>query len=359
MTQRKKSAHNNSQSAWQRSLPAQSLCWLGSFSLLSSGFVVAQPTSGIDNIVPTAKSSQARNNRKVTKNAPIIISGAPAPESPKQAAEFSQRRSRLRQRLSVNKNSNSGQKKPATRKKVNQHRKGATTLKTRLRRSRTGSVVIKHKKQAPAPRPRVVIKKKPTQLKPTAPKVRIASPKKPRTILPRTTTVNKPKRDYNNAAIDPTNYGKKYQAPNSVVITGRKSGCQSVANGQGISGNCAASGSRINSKKAPIAKKTTPSWLRASQNANTGKVTPSRTVAQKTKKTIAPPQKVSSREVTRTVLPGKSANTYRATKTIKRVASATPNAVRNAVKSVTKVTPNPIRNTNSRSVGRVAPGSFT
>lgn len=347
MTQRKNSAHNNSQSAWQRSLPAQSLCWLGSFSLLSSGFVVAQPTSGIDNIVPTAKSSQTRNNIKFTKNQPIIISGAPAPDSPKPKVEFSQRRTRLRQRLSVKKNSNSANKKPASTGK------GANTLRTRLRRARTGSVVIKHKKQAPTSRPRVVIKKKNPQLKPTAPRVRVASPKKPRTILPRTTTVNKPKRDYNNAAIDPTNYGKKYQAPSSVVITGRKSGCQSVASGQAVSGNCAASGNRTNSKKTPVAKKTTPSWLRASQNASVANVKPS-TGASKIKKAAPSPRAVSSREVAKTVLPAKSPNTYRPTKTIKRVASATPNVVKNAARSVSKVTPNPARNTANRSVNRVA-----
>ncbi|MGD1912152.1 MAG: peptidoglycan DD-metalloendopeptidase family protein [Rivularia sp. (in: cyanobacteria)] len=351
MTQRNNSGHNHSQSPWQRSLPAQSLCWLGSFSLLSSGFVVAQTTSGIDNIVPTVRSSQARSGKLVKKNTPIIISGAPT-------ADFSQRRIRLKQRLSAKKSANSGAKKPARRVKVTPNKKGANALKTRLRRSRTNSVVVKVKKQAPAPRPRVVIKKKNPQLKPSAPKVRIASPQKTRTILPRTATVNKPKRDYNNVAIDPTNYGKKYQAPNSVVISGRKSGCRSVLSGQGISGNCAVSGSRTrnSSKKTPVAKKKTPSWLKASQNATVASATPSRNIAPKTKKRAASSTKVSSRKVTKTktVLPAKSANTYRPTKTIKRVASATPNVVKKAVKSVTPPTSNIARKTTSnRSVSRV------
>ena len=360
MTQRKNSAHNHSQSAWQRSLPAQSLCWLGSFSLLSSGFVVAQNSSGIDNIVPTVKSSQLGRSIKFTKNSPIIISGAPTPESPKPQVDFSKRRARLRQRLSVKKkspkkttsSSNSARKKPARRVKVRRYPKGTNTLRTRLRRSRTGSVVIKHKRQAPTSRPRVVIKKKNPHLKPTAPKVRISSPKKPRTILPRTATVNKRRKDYNNAFIDPTNYGKRYQAPNSVVFTARKSGCQSVVSGKRISGNCSASRRRtqVSSKKTPR-KKSTPSWLRASRNASIVKVTPSRSIAAKTKKTSASVRKVgsSSPRVTKTVLPAKSANTYRPSQTIKRLASVTPNVVKGAVKPSTSINSKRVRNTPSNS----------
>ncbi|MEO0686618.1 MAG: hypothetical protein AAFY76_16645, partial [Cyanobacteria bacterium J06649_11] len=326
MTQRKNSANNNSQSAWQRSLPAQSLCWLGSFSLLSSGFVVAQTSSGIDNIVPTVKSSQASSARRLNQGKAVIISGAPTPELSRPKAEFSKRRNRLRQRLSGKKSPASANKKPKV--KVTTNKKRGSNLRTRLKRSRTNSVVVKLKKKASATNSRVVIKKKNPNLKPSAPKVRIASPKKPRTILPRTTTVRKPQKDYNNALIDPTNYGKKYQAPSSVVVTGRKNGCVSVANGQGFSGNCAAS------RKTTPAKKTTPSWLKASQNASIAKTTPSRSIAATTKKT-APSKAVSSREVTKTVLPSARTNNYRATKTIKRVASATPNVVKKAVKSVT------------------------
>ncbi len=354
MTQRK-NAHNHSQSAWQRSLPAQSLCWLGSFSLLSSGFVVAQTTSGIDNIVPTAKSSQARNSKKVTQNKPIVISVTPKPESPKPEVDFSERRGKLRQRLSVKKSSADSAKKPAPRVKVTTtNKKSSATLRTRLKRSRTNSVVVKLKKKAPTTSPRVVIKKKPTLTKPTASKVRVSSPKKTQTILPKINTVRKPQKDYNNALIDPTNYGKKYQAPNSVVITGRKSGCQSVASGQGISGNCGVSASRtqVSSKKTPT-EKTTPNWLKASQNATIASGTPSRSVVPKIKKTTktAPsPTKVSSSEVTKTVLPKKSVNTYRPSKTIQQVASVTPNVVKKVVKSVAPVA-------SRSSINRVAPRS--
>lgn len=367
MTQHK-NGDNNSQSAWQRSLPAQSLCWLGSFSLLSSGFVVAQTSPGIDNIVPTVK-IQARSAKKVTTGKAVTISGAPKPESSKPKVEFSQRRTKLRQRLSEKKSSpSSSSKKPKV--KVTTNKKGASTLRSRLKRSRTNSVVVKLKKKAPTNSPRVVIKKNnPNRVKPTAPKTRIASPKKPRTILPRTTTVRKPKKDYNNALIDPTNYGKKYQAPNSVVITGRKSGCTSIASGQGISGNCAVSRGQNASKKTQTAKKTTPSWLKASQDASIAKVAPSRSVAAKTKKIAASPKKVSSTEVTKTVLPSPAAKTYRATKTIKQVASATPNVVKKAVKSVTPaIRTNVANRVASRSVSKQAyssnrfipqPSSFT
>lgn len=346
MTQHK-NGDKNSHSPWQRSLPAQSLCWLSSFSLLSSGFVVAQTSSGIDNIVPTVK-TQARSAKKVTTGKAVIISGAPKAESSTPKVEFSRRRARLRQRLSAKKSSpSSSSKKPKV--KVTTNKKGANTLRSRLRRSRTNSVVVKLKKKTPTTSPRVVIKKKnPTRVKPTALKTR--SVPKPRTILPRTTAVRKPKKDYKNALIDPTNYGKKYQAPNSVVITTRKSGCTSVASGQRISGNCAASG-RTASKKTQTAKKTTPSWLKASQNAS-AKVTPSRSVAPKTKKIAASPKKVTSKKVTKTVLPSPPAKTYRATKTIKRVAAATPNVVKKAVKSVT---PSVRKNTGSRVASRSAP----
>ncbi len=364
MTQRKNSAHNHSQSPWQRSLPAQSLCWLGSFSLLSSGFVVAQTTSGIDNIVPTVKSSQSRLRKRITQNKSILISGAPTVESFQPKVEFSRRRARLRQRLSVKKSStSSGSKKPSRRVKVRTNKKGASTLRARLKRSRTNSVIVKLKKKRPTNyRPRVVIKKKPTQLKRTSPNVRIASPSKPRTILPRTTTVRKRRKDYNNALIDPTNYRKKYQAPNSVVITARKSGCSRVARGQGISGNCAATRSRtqISSKKIPVVKKTTPSWLKASQNATIAKATPSRSMVPKTKKTASSPTKVSSSKVTKTVLPRKSVNTYRPNKTLQSVALATPKAVRKVVKSITKATPDVVKNTEvKKPVNRVASRSVS
>ncbi len=351
MTQRKNSGDKNSQSSWQRSLPAQSLCWLGSFSLLSSGFVVAQTSAGIDNIVPTVNSSRARSVKKVAPGKAVIVSGAPKPELSKPKVDFSQRRVRLRQRLSVNKSTASSSKKPAPRVKVTTNKKGASTLRSRLRRSRTNSVVVKLKKKRPTTPSRVVIKKKnPIRVKPTVANTRRV-PKKPRTILPRTTTVRKPKKDYNNALIDPTNYGKKYQAPSSVAITTRKSGCTSVASGQGISGNCGVSRKRTGSKKTQTAKKTTPSWLKASQNASV-KVTPSSRVAAKPKKTVASPKKVTSTKVTKTVLPSPPAKTYRASKTVKRVASATPNIVKKAVKSVTPAIPT---NTASRSASRSVP----
>lgn len=329
MTQRKNSAHNHPQSSWQRSLPAQSLCWLGSFSLMSSGFVVAQTTSGIDNIVPTETSSQATSGEKATQNTTIIISDAPTPEPPQSQVEFSERRARLKQRLSVKKD----------------HQEQTSSLRTRLKRpSTTNPVVVKEKKAVPTSPSSVVIETKP-QSQPTASKAPIDSPQKTRTIPPVTTSVSESKKDYNNALIDPTNYGKKYQSPNSVVITERKTGCQSVASGQGISGNCAAASnqSQVSSRKTP-AKKSTPSWLRESQNASVGTtVTPA-----KIKKTEPSPTQVSSREVTKTVLSNKSVNTYRPSETIRRVASVTPNVVKNAVR-----TPAPAAPIN-RSVSRVA-----
>jgi murein DD-endopeptidase MepM/ murein hydrolase activator NlpD len=296
-------------------------------------------------------SSRARSAKKVAPGKAVIISGAPKPELSRSKVEFSRRRARLKQRLSVKKSTASSSKKPTPKVKVTTNKKGASTLRSRLRRSRTNSVVVKLKKKAPTTGSRVVIKKKnPTRVKPTASKIR-SVPKKPRTILPRTATVRKPKKDYNNALIDPTNYGKKYQAPSSVVITTRKSGCTSVASGQGITGNCAASRGTIASKKTETVKKTTPSWLKASQNAS-AKVTPPRRVAAKPKQRAASPKKATSTRVTKTVLPSPPAKTYRASKTVKRVASATPNIVKKAVNSVTPA----IRtNTAAKSASRRVP----
>ncbi len=102
MTQRNNSAPHRLHYLWQQSLtkkrfastlPAQSLCWLSSVSLLSGGFVFAQTETQIDNIVPTVESSQ-----------PTVVTNpvrkqAVAPQAAPTQPEFSQRRARLKQRL--------------------------------------------------------------------------------------------------------------------------------------------------------------------------------------------------------------------------------------------------------------------
>lgn len=101
MTQRNNSAHHRLH-LWQQgltkkrfasTLPAQSLCWLSSVSLLSGGFVFAQTETQVDNIVPTVETSQPT----VVPN--LVKKQAVAPEAVQAQPEFSQRRARLKQRL--------------------------------------------------------------------------------------------------------------------------------------------------------------------------------------------------------------------------------------------------------------------
>ena len=101
MTQRS-NAHNPSEPLKRRfssTLPAQSICWLGSFSLLSSGFVVAQTESGIDNIVPTVENSQPAAVNPVKRVTIERLRSSSAPESESTQVEFSQRRANLKKRL--------------------------------------------------------------------------------------------------------------------------------------------------------------------------------------------------------------------------------------------------------------------
>jgi murein DD-endopeptidase MepM/ murein hydrolase activator NlpD len=98
MKKRKNSPEKSLNRVWRRTLPAQSLCWLSSFSFLSSGMALAQSEAAVDNIVPTnvetpskapsAKEPTVRPKRTVT-----------VPESDNGTPDFSNRRHRLSQRL--------------------------------------------------------------------------------------------------------------------------------------------------------------------------------------------------------------------------------------------------------------------
>ncbi len=112
MTQEHKSTRHQSLSGYKRSIPAQGLCWLGSFSLLSSGFVYAQTEAAIDNIVPTTENVQPVNSKPVPSLS-IERLKKTTPEASNPQVEFSQRRTRLRQRL--NQNTATQLQKPITR----------------------------------------------------------------------------------------------------------------------------------------------------------------------------------------------------------------------------------------------------
>ncbi|MBW4643580.1 MAG: peptidoglycan DD-metalloendopeptidase family protein [Goleter apudmare HA4340-LM2] len=249
MTQPNKSAHNGLQNQstkrFASTLPAQSLCWLSSFSLLSGGFVFAQTETSIDNIVPTIENSQptaATNPVKQNTAAPQLAQPQP---------EFSERQTRLRKRL----NSKSA----------------STPEPVRLSKPQVETAPIA-----------------PSNLTEEKPKQEVAKPISPRTLPEKLPEVARPAtnsnsgvsatggktKDYNNAYIDPTNYNPNaasgYQAPNSVIITERSSGCQATLPTGQAGALCA---------KTPASSadaKPAPSWLRRSQNTQVASVTPIR-----------------------------------------------------------------------------------
>jgi murein DD-endopeptidase MepM/ murein hydrolase activator NlpD len=250
MTQPNKSAHNGLQNQSTKrlasTLPAQSLCWLSSFSLLSGGFVFAQTETSIDNIVPTIENSQptaATNPVKQNTAAPQLTQPQP---------EFSERQTRLKKRL--NRQSASTSPKP---------------------------VILAKPKVETAP-------VAPTNLTEEKPQQEVAKPTAPRTLPEKLPEVAHPAKnsngavnaeggkaqDYNNAYIDPTDYNPNaaggYKAPNSVIITERSSGCQATLPTGPAGSLCA----KTPASASPA--KTAPNWLRRSQNTQVASVTPIR-----------------------------------------------------------------------------------
>ncbi|MBD6616229.1 M23 family metallopeptidase [Komarekiella sp. 'clone 1'] len=283
MTQRNHSAHNRLHYSWPRgqttkrfasTLPAQSLCWLSSISLLSGGFVFAQTETSIDNIVPTIENSQPTAVTNPIKKATV------APEAAQAQPNFSQRGTRLRQRLRKQEVSQSKQPVRQSKPKIEVYAP-ATGIRRSIPQVETSRV-------APA---RVSQEKPKLEFQPRAnireekPKIEVAKPTAPARSLPEklpevaqplnnsnstvSRTAGKTK-DYNNAYIDPNNYNSAtgtYQAPNSVIITERSSGCRAILpSGQGLLGGVCA---KVPSRNQRVAgsKGTAPNWLRRSQNA--------------------------------------------------------------------------------------------
>lgn len=323
MTQRKNSAHNHLQHQWQRSLPAQSLCWLSSFSLLSGGLVYAQTESAaIDNIVPTAENSgSAAVVNNVKKDTTERNRSASVPE-PASEQEFSQRRAKLRQRLH-NKEEISQSAQPVR----NQHKNEASEepvvvirkSRPQVEDSATGAGVSHlSAKLETSRRVPLIRREEKTQADSTSPTAQSSSSEKvPQATKPLNNSnssgsraAEKPK-DYNNALIDPTNYSaadathKYYEAPSSVVITERSSGCRTVlASGQGISGSsCANTPSRsqpLADSDTKLQGKHVPSWIGRSQTAHLVNVTSDQRVSTSTTNTLIRPNRIASSDVTNT-----------------------------------------------------------
>ncbi|MEH2238764.1 M23 family metallopeptidase [Nostoc sp.] len=273
MTQRNNSAHHRLHYLWQQgltkkrfasTLPAQSLCWLSSVSLLSGGFVFAQTETQIDNIVPTVESSQP------TAVTNPVRKQAVAPEAASAQPEFSQRRSRLRQRLG----------KPEVARSKEPVRQSTPKIEA------ADPVVIirqsKPKVEASQVTPARVRQEKPNTPARSLPEKlpEVAQPAN-NSNSPVSATAGKTK-DYNNAYIDPNSYDSgatgTYQAPNSVILTERSSGCRAILpSGQSVLGGvCAKVPQR---SVADSNGKAAPNWLRRSQNAQLAVVPPVRQVA--------------------------------------------------------------------------------
>jgi murein DD-endopeptidase MepM/ murein hydrolase activator NlpD len=247
-------------------LPAQSLSFLGSLGLLSSGgLVFAQTESTVDNLVPTIETPQAAPN-PVQRSTSGQNSSAPAPEATREQPEFSQRRARLRQRLSRSKSSNPTvvirQSRPekvsepvvSTRKsrpevEISVPTETARKLRTRLKTPRIAPTITRE--EAP-------------QVETSRSRGAMTGDAKSQQDVSRQSYSSAPdvqstSKDYNNTYIDPTNYSaeatEKYEAPNSVVITERSTDKGSVAN-------------------ASQQRTSTPSWLRRSQRATLATVPP-------------------------------------------------------------------------------------
>ncbi|AFY45504.1 M23 family metallopeptidase [Nostoc sp. PCC 7107] len=290
MTQRNTSAHNPSHGSNQQgmkkkrfvsTLPAQSICLLSSFSLLSSGFVFAQTETSIDNIVPVENSQSTGKTNFIKKD--IVI-----PEAPKKQGEFSQRRANLSQRL----------RKPEVVQSKEPVRQSKPQTETAV------EPVFTTRQRTPAVTPQL----KPVNVRTAKPKPEVAQPSPsireevikpvaPRTIPEKLPEVAQPVnnsnstteattgkiKDSNNAYIDPNNYGSSatntYQAPNSVIITERSSGCRTILpSGQAISlGFCNQAQPGGNQRVANSESKPAPTWLKKSQNAQLASVPPVRT----------------------------------------------------------------------------------
>lgn len=303
MTQRKKTDQKNLHKSWHQSLPAQSLVWLSSLTILSSGFVLAQTESAIDNIVPTGENTQTSGNavRKTT------IERAPTVSSESAPVEFSTRRARLKQRLNRNvatqseepvrkRRAQSEASEPVRRSPLrNSEDENSSTGVRRLRArvARTRPVVIPEvrveKTQVEvSSQPRATTREDRPQVEITAPQnLRDKLRNTPKEVAPSSDTAENPK-DYNNAYIDPTDYNPrtagKYEAPNRVVLTGRSGNCRTIT-GQNLTGCVKAPVTASNldeqATKTERTRATPPSWIRKSRSIEVADTTPVRQTSTK------------------------------------------------------------------------------
>ena len=276
MTQRNNSAHKKLDKSCQKNptanvkrlattLPVQGICWLGSFSLLSSGLVFAQTESSVDNIVPTSKN--------------VVIKARAASEKTQSQPQvgLSQQRASLRDRLRKAKASNAkpvGKTQAQKNSQVSDVRAskakpkvGVAAKKTSIHQITTRTRKSQAQTSASQKKPQSTLNSSTAarvSKKETTPRLSA------RTVIPKA-------KDYNNTYIDPTDYNSgitaKYKAPSSVVLKERRTGCEAVlSNSRNLASNYCHKLVRnttntANSKNNNL-RKPTPSWMKKSQNLN-------------------------------------------------------------------------------------------
>ncbi|WP_066423623.1 peptidoglycan DD-metalloendopeptidase family protein [Anabaena sp. 4-3] len=335
MTQRNHSAHNQKKPL-AYTLPAQGLCWLSSVSFLSGGLVFAQTETSIDNIVPTIENSQPTTGENSVKK-DIVIPPASQPQP-----KVSTRQAELRQRLRNSGVSQTQKPVRSSQAKIEiESNKPVVSVKKSQPQVQTTPMTpaknsqVKPKLEVANP---VNVKKSPPQVQTTRvsatensqvkPKLEVANPVNAKKSQPQVETtrvsaaqdsevtpqlevttptrslpeqkptaaqpsqnsdsnnsvkVEQPKRDYNNAYIDPNDYSAEigtYQAPNSVILTERSSGCRTtLASGQRVAGSFCAKPPAASQSVANSTGKSTPTWLKKSETAKLATVSPTVSVS--------------------------------------------------------------------------------
>lgn len=274
------------------SLPAQSLCWLSSFSLLSGGFVYAQVDTSIDNIVPTVENSRQAVTNPVKKEV-VRSRSATAVESTQATPDFSERRARLKKRLRHK--TEVSQSSEPVRRSTRQSESDEPV--TRIRRSRLSVETSEPDTTARRFRRQVEASRvKPARIRQEKPQSDSEVTSSNSRTIERPSEVSQPpsisdsKKDYNNAYIDPNDYKNdgtsNYQAPNSVVLSERSSGCRTIL-AQGANGGICAKipitpygNQRVADSNNDVTRKQAPSWIRKSQETTAiANVSPPRRLA--------------------------------------------------------------------------------
>ncbi|WP_250123731.1 peptidoglycan DD-metalloendopeptidase family protein [Chroococcidiopsis sp. CCMEE 29] len=256
MTQRTDFAHTILSRIWLRSLLVQSLSWIGVFSFLGGNLVLAQEAA-IDVIVPTNQ------------------------DSPPAA-----RLQRLKQKLHSNQTTVK-QQQIRTRVASSPALVNSNPVKQKLdpvvvpvkREQARQKINTPPAPQASVPQVRSVVKPqidlpKPVQVRRTP-------------VVQKTATNSAP--DYNGTYIDPTDYKigatTGYQAPKSVVLSERSTGCKAVAR-PGLSGSICGSATQRSTRIAlrgsqsgntiKLARSKASSWVRKNQAATKSGIKPIR-----------------------------------------------------------------------------------